>query len=154
MEPPVATPAAAVELDEDGRKHLEFLQGVIARMSAASGLAKGWCLTVTTATLGYALTKRSCSVALLGVAAVILFGSLDARYLREERKFRALYNGVRSGQVDRYDMGTVACTTKGSAIFDGSCEWPAVLKSWSILSFYVPLALVCVAALLSILSVI
>lgn len=139
-------------VDENRRKHLEFLQAVIARMSAASGLAKGWCLTVITATLGYALTRRSTSVAVLAIAVAMLFGSLDARYLREERKFRALYDASRRGLVAVYDMSTAECTRRGSPIFDAHCGWWPTIKSWAVWSFYGPLAAVGLAALLRIRS--
>ena len=135
---------------EDRRKHLEFLQAVISRMSSASGVAKGWCLTVTTAALGYALTKRSDSVAVLAVAACLLFGSLDARYLREERKFRSLYNRARAGTVAVFDMSTAGCTERKSQFFDPMCGWGQVLKSWSIWTFYGPIVLLGLAALLRI----
>jgi histidine triad (HIT) family protein len=79
---------------DDRRKHLDYIQAVITRMSQASSAAKSWLLPVVTATYGYALTKRIDSVALLGVAAVLLFSFLDANYLRQERAYRRLYDAV------------------------------------------------------------
>lgn len=49
--------------DEDRRKHLDFIQAVVARMSAASSNSKAWLLPVVAATYGYALTKNAESVA-------------------------------------------------------------------------------------------
>lgn len=83
---------------EDRRKHLEFIQAIIARMSAASASAKGWLLPVVTAAYGYALTKHSPSVAILGIVASVMFAFIDAHYLDEERKYRRLYNAVASGK--------------------------------------------------------
>lgn len=79
---------------EDRRKHLDYIQAVITRMSAASSTVKGWLLPVATATYGYALTKDSQPISLLGIAAVLIFSLLDANYLRQERSYRVLYDCV------------------------------------------------------------
>ena len=130
---------------EDRRKHLEFIQTVVGRMFTASSLAKGWCLTVATAALGFALTKNSRAVALLGLFAIGLFGLLDARYLREERKFRALYEDARKGSVDVYDMQTAPYLASSSGRFASNCQWRSVVRSWSLWAFYGPLILVALA---------
>lgn len=82
---------------EDRRKHLDFIQAVVTRMSAASSTTKGWLLPVVTATYGYAVVNREMSVALLGIAAVLLFAVIDANYLNQERAFRRLYDAVAQG---------------------------------------------------------
>lgn len=82
---------------EDRRKHLDFIQAVITRMSASSATTKGWLLPVVTATYGYALTKDEPSIALLGVVAVVMFAIVDANYLNQERAFRRLYDKVAGG---------------------------------------------------------
>ncbi len=141
------TPSAGATAD-DRRKHLEFIQSVIGRMFTASSLAKGWCLTVATAALGFALTKNSRAVALLGLVAIGLFGLLDARYLREERKFRALYEDAREGRVDVYDMRTATYIDSSSAQFASNCQWRSVLRSWSLSAFYGPLLVVALAVVI------
>lgn len=83
---------------EDRRKHLDFIQATIMRMSAAATTTKSWMLPVVTATYGFALTQRSTSVAVLGIAAVLLFAYLDANYLRQEKRFRRLYKAVAEGK--------------------------------------------------------
>lgn len=136
------------DFGEDRRKHLDFIQSVIARLSSTSSLAKGWCLTVASATFGYSLTRPSGSVALLGCIGVLLFALLDARYLREERKYRALYDEARSGSVVVYDMNAVPFATSGDPRFQESCAWPTVFRSWAIWAFYGPLVLVGLIALI------
>lgn len=111
-------------------------------MSAASGLAKGWCLTIASGALGYALAKNADAVAWIGILAVVLFGMLDARYLREERKFRALYDQARKGERDVYDLNATCYGKKGDESFHASCSWPEVLKSWSLWAFYVPILVI------------
>lgn len=83
---------------EDKRKHLDFIQAVVTRMSAASSNAKSWLLPVVTAAYGFALTSSSGSVATLGVVAVLLFSFIDANYLRQERAYRTLYDVVALGK--------------------------------------------------------
>jgi len=75
-------------------KHLDFIQSIVARMSRSSTQAKSWLLPVATATLGYALTQKSATVALLGIASIFLFCYVDASYLRQEQGYRRLYNAV------------------------------------------------------------
>ena len=79
-------------------KHLDYVQSVVSRMAHSSTQAKSWLLPVVTATFGYALTQRSGTVAMLGIAAVLLFGYMDASYLRQERAYRRLYNAVVAGK--------------------------------------------------------
>jgi hypothetical protein len=124
---------------EDRRQHLDFIQAALARMATASSVAKGWSLTVCSAALGYALVHRSWPVSNLAVGAVVLFGLLDLRYLREERKFRALYEAARQDRVDVYDMRTNRFVEKGGTDWNDSCSWPASIFSWSIWLFYGPL---------------
>lgn len=128
---------------------MEFIQSAIARMSTTATLAKGWCLTVSVAALGFAINKNSVGVGLLGALAVVLFGILDARYLREERKFRALYDDARHSMIDVYDMGTLRYVQPGSSSFTTACQWRDVLRSWSLWAFYGPLLAACAAAVIT-----
>jgi hypothetical protein len=130
-------------------KHLEFIQAVIARMSASSGLAKAWALTVATGTFGYAVTKNADGVAWLGMFAIVMFGSLDARYLREERKYRALFRAVRRGEVEIYDMDARSFSDRKSLRFDRECSLTSVARSWSLWLFYVPILVLGVIVLLT-----
>lgn len=120
---------------DDHRKHLEFIQTAIGRMSAAAAVAKGWALTVATAAYGYAGTKGSVPVALIGMFAVVLFASLDTRYLRQERKYRALYDGARRYEVEPYllDAGEYC---KSQPAKDSTWSWSKVIGSWSVRDFY------------------
>jgi histidine triad (HIT) family protein len=86
--------------DEDRRKHLDFIQAVVTRMSAASSSSKAWLLPVVTVAYGYALTRNAESVALLGIAALLLFLFLDVNYLRQEQAYRRLYDAVAKKRRD------------------------------------------------------
>ena len=111
-------------------------------MSGASAAAKGWCITVTLAILGLALAEESWQAAMLGLAAVVLYGFLDARYLREERKYRALFNDCRSGNVELFEMNASEYGHKGSQRYDYRSGWWCVVQSWSWWPMYSALAVV------------
>jgi hypothetical protein len=83
---------------EDRRKHLDFIQATITRMSAASTTSKSWMFPIVTVTYGYAVTQNAPSAALLGIGAALLFSYLDANYLRQEKRFRRLYMAVAEGK--------------------------------------------------------
>lgn len=121
---------------EDYRQHLDFIQSAIARMSVASATAKGWALTIATATFGYAGTQSSAVVALLGIFAVTLFATVDARYLREERKYRLLFDAARSGSIQMYEMNAnrYCGTLKESE--RKQISWLKVVWSWSVRDYY------------------
>jgi hypothetical protein len=126
-------------LNEDQRKHLEFIQAVISRLAASSTMIKGGGLTVATAAFGFSATKAVPVVAGLGLIIVIFFGILDSYYLREERLFRHLYDDARCGKVEVYSMNKNQYSSK--------CKRRSVVRSWSVLGFYGPLLLVGFGAL-------
>lgn len=126
-------------LSEDQRKHLDFIQAVIARLASSSTATKGWGLTVATAAFGFSATKAVPMVAGLGLTVVIFFGILDSYYLREERLFRYLYDDARRGLVEVYSMN--------KNDYSGRCTRRSVSRSWSVFGFYGPLLLVGLGAL-------
>lgn len=127
-------------LTEDQRKHLEFVQAIIARLASSSTAAKGWALTVATAAFGFSATEAVPEVAGLGLVIVAFFAVLDSYYLREERLFRALFDDARRGSVELYSMDRSG--------YASVCKRRSVIRSWSVLGFYGPLLLVGIAALI------
>jgi hypothetical protein len=81
-------------------KHLEMVQSLITRMAGYGASFKSYCITVTTAIIGFGFTLHRPIVAALALLPVIAFGAADAQYLRVERRFRALFNLVRSESWD------------------------------------------------------
>lgn len=140
--------------EEDRRKHLDFIQAVVTRMSAASSSAKGWLLPVATATYGFALIQHSRAVALLGLAAVVLFMFLDANYLRQERAYRRLYDTVARGtravpqfsldpsEADDPIPASAGWRERVKTVFGRWVPTWSVWSSWSILPFYGALLLI------------
>ncbi len=81
-------------------KHLEFILSAISRMAQNSFLARGWCITLTTALLAVASnTDIKVAYALAGVP-IIVFWVVDAYYLSLERRYRLLYEQIRMKPVD------------------------------------------------------
>lgn len=132
---------------DDRRRHLEFIQSTIGRMSSAAVVTKGWSLTIAIAAYGYAGTKPSPVVALLGIVAVLLFASVDAHYLREERKYRLLYDAVREDRVAVYEMNATKFCRSLPAAERQELRWSDVVNSWSVRDYYGLTALVGVATL-------
>ena len=141
---------------EDKRKHLDYVQAVVARQAAASSAAKGWLIPIITATSGLAVTQHSRSLAILGIAAVALFAYLDANYLRSEKQFRQLYHLIaRSNHrlppftLDPTDIKNFSETT-GSPKRNFIREYIPDLSvwiSWSIAPFYLVLLILSLGVL-------
>ncbi|WP_246169389.1 HIT family protein [Actinotalea subterranea] len=151
-EPPLAP--------EDRRKHLDYIQAVVTRQSAASSSAKGWLLPIITATFGFALTQGSWPLAALGMVAVVLFAYLDANYLRSERQFRRLYNTVArsSRRVPLFTLDPIDADEPLPADAQAVSKWKRAVHnyvpdrpiwaSWSIAPFYIALLVVGAGVLL------
>jgi histidine triad (HIT) family protein len=124
---------------EDRRQHLSFIQAVITRMSQASSSSKSWLLPIVTATYGYAVTGKSILVALLGCLAVLVFGLLDANYLKQERAFRKLYDEASGSPIPTFSMNPTLASPAGT----GSNYWPdwPDVRSWAVAPVYGPLLL-------------
>ncbi|TXJ73937.1 HIT family protein [Streptomyces lavendulae] len=125
---------------EDRRQHLSFIQAVVTRMSQASSASKSWLLPIVTVTYGYAITSKSFFVALLGCLAVLVFGILDANYLKQERAFRKLYDEVAAGRpIPTFSMNPTLASPAGTRV-NYWPDWPDV-RSWAVAPVYGPLLL-------------
>lgn len=127
-------------LTDDQRKHLDFIQAIIARLFSSSSTAKSWGFTVSMAAFGISATRTIPFVAMLGLIAIAFFGLLDSNYLREERLFRELYNDARRGHIEVYSMN--------KDTYADQCPRHKVILSWSVAGFYGPLSLVGILSLI------
>lgn len=84
--------------DDLHTKDLEFIQDIISRLSDNSFKIKGWSITLIVAVLLF----RTRDLHLL-VAFIPLIGlwTLDAYYLKLERRYRSMYEDARTGNQDR-----------------------------------------------------
>jgi hypothetical protein len=115
-------------------KHLEMLQSLIARMAGYGASFKSYCITVTTAVIGFAFTLHRPAVAGLALLPVIAFGVADAQYLRVERRFREVFNLVRKESWDTMPSFEINLQSAAAQSFMSAAT------SWSIVWFYTPLA--------------
>jgi len=97
-------------MTEEKRKHLEFIQNVINRLSTNSIQLKAITITLTAGLLAvYSTTPKIFLIALAAIQ-VLFFWLLDSYYLQQERKFRGIYydvSGVTNNiQIKDYEMPT------------------------------------------------
>lgn len=98
-------------MNEQTVKHLELIQGVINRLSQNSFAYKGLSIGLVTAVFALAAKDGNPKYLLDAILPSLAFWALDAYYLRQESLFRALYDEVRRGALDRdpFTMDTAQC---------------------------------------------
>lgn len=89
---------------ENKRKHLEFIQGVINRLSSNTFLFKGWSITLIGAIFTAMLTTENYNLLWLALSIIIMFWFIDAYYLALERLYRDLYSKVIKIKPDKIDF--------------------------------------------------
>jgi hypothetical protein len=112
---------------------LTMVQANIARIGNYGATIKNWCITLTTAVCGFAITAHQPLLTWLALLPVVIFALMDAEYLRVERQFRKTYDRIRKENWDAppdFDVSPDRSSDIGLI---------AVLCSWSIMSFYLPL---------------
>lgn len=124
-------------MDENKRKHLEFLQNVIGRMNENSRHIKTWCITLLVALGAIFSTHHSVVILFVALFEVIVFWFLDAYYLCEERKFKLLYHDVTRKRESEIDFSMREWRYKSSYL--------KALISKAELLFYLPLSLLLLA---------
>jgi hypothetical protein len=116
---------------DDRRKHLDYIQAVIARLAHGSNSAKGFALSIAAAAFGFSALNEAWYLSLLGIAVVASFSVLDMHYLYQERLFRCLFCAVVDGRVADYDMNKDR--------YKHQVTRTNTYLSWSVLGFYLPL---------------
>ena len=81
---------------ESKTKHLEMIQGVINRLSTNSFLLKGWSVVLVSALFALSAGDSNPAFIFLAYIPALVFWGLDGYFLWEERKFRKLYDRVRT----------------------------------------------------------
>lgn len=93
-------------------KHLEMIQGVINRLSHNSFLLKSWTVVLIAALFALSASESKPTFILFAYFPVFVLWGLDGYYLKEERKFRDLYNSVRRIDESEIDF-SMECTSPG-----------------------------------------
>lgn len=129
-----------MEQGENKRKHLEFIQEVVKRLSGNSFLLKGWSITLVVAIITLAISggdiadiNKHQKIYLISTAfsLVIIFWILDAYYLSQERAYRSLYDEVRLKDNDKIDFSLNA-----KHLLEGRNSWLSSSLSKIFLVFY------------------
>ncbi len=118
-------------------KHLEMIQAIIARMNRNSFTLKAFAGTITAAVLAFAGSANNPAswLPLAGLAPVVTFWLLDAKYLWQERCFVKLYGAAANGEVKPFDMNFLAYKKDVASV-------GGVAMSWSVFWYYAALAIV------------
>jgi len=85
-------------------KHLEFIQGIINRLSTNSFLLKGWSVLLVSALFALAAKESNVTFVLLAYIPALIFWGLDGYFLAVERAYRDHYDDVRSLDNDKIDF--------------------------------------------------
>jgi ABC-type multidrug transport system fused ATPase/permease subunit len=121
---------------ENKQKHLEFIQGTIARMAGNLFFLRGWTISLVAGLLALFAKDASISLIFIVYFLVIIFWILDGYFLSQERLFRALYNHVR--KLDEKEIDFSMDTSKYKK--DKENGWLCSMFSSTLLVFYLPLA--------------
>ena len=116
---------------EEKIAHLEFLQGVIKRMSTNSFLLKGWSLALVSALFAFGAKDAQTIFVALALFPIIMLWILDGYYLQQERLFKQLYNEARlsSTSVETFSMDT-------SSYRDKKLSWSNTMASKTLIIFH------------------
>ena len=85
-------------------KHLEFIQGVINRLSTNSFLLKGWSVVLVSGLIALGAHNSNGSFVMIAYIPAFVFWGLDGYFVRQERLFRRLYGRVRNTDADDIDF--------------------------------------------------
>ncbi|WP_419837023.1 hypothetical protein [Candidatus Poriferisodalis sp.] len=117
--------------------HLQMIQGTISRLAHQSASVKRWYMVTWAALVAFTLSRSEPSetawwlIALLSTYLGLSAWLLDGFYLREERRFRALYDEAREKDQTTFSMRLDEPAKNGA--------WHKTLFSWSLSLFYLPL---------------
>ncbi len=123
-------------------KHLEMVQSVISRLAGQCANMKNYCLTLTTAVCGFAITLQKPIVVAVAMLPIIVCALLDAQYLTLERRYRQVFDCVR---LENWEARP---TFEISSLSTPGVRYWGAFFSWSIISFYLSLTAAVVAVML------
>lgn len=135
------------EISDKKITYLQMIQGTIDRMSTASAIFKGFSATIVTGVSVITFSNVNNWILIMSFVPLLIFWILDIYYLRLERRYRFLYERVRTseGEPDFVltppEINTIKSFGKEAAekVSIGSC-----MKSPSIALFYIPMVVICV----------
>ncbi len=112
-------------------KHLEFIQGVINRLSTNSFLLKGWSVVLVSALFALSASDTNVVFVYLAYIPASVFWGLDGYFLSLERAYRTHYDRVRSKDPSTIDFSMNVGDLRG-----GITDWMAATLSRSLIPFH------------------
>jgi hypothetical protein len=112
-------------------KHLEFIQGVINRLSTNSFLLKGWSVVLVSALFALSANNSNVQFIMLAYIPAIVFWGLDGYFLSLERTYRKHYERVRTKDPDEIDF-----SMDMSDIQSGFYGWVSATFSKTLIPFH------------------
>jgi len=113
-------------------KHLEFIQGVVNRLSTNSFLLKGWSVVLVSALFALSAADSRPAFVFLAYIPVVFFWGLDGFFLWQEQLYRALYDHVRHLDDEDVDF---SMSTKQFSGADGP-KWLGATFSKTLVPFH------------------
>ena len=112
-------------------KHLDFIQGVINRLSTNSFLLKGWSVVLVSALFALSAGNSNVKFIFLAYIPAIAFWGLDGYFLSLERGYRKLYEKVRILDADDIDF-----SMDTREVHSGANQWASAFLSKTLLVFH------------------
>ena len=125
--------------EERKHKHLEFIQGILNRLSTNSFLIKKWSVVLASALFALSVADSHAAFVCLAYIPTIVFWGLDGFFLYQERLYRKIYDHVRKqGNEDvDFSMDTTPFKT------NWPCgDWVKATFSKTLIPFYIGLILI------------
>lgn len=114
-------------------KHLEMIQGIIARMAQNGFMLKGWSVTLISALIAAGMASGSTGMLWLALFPAIAFWILDGYYLAQERIFRDLYDDMR---LRTDSVGDDAYAMKRELGAESTKSWVSAVFSTTVGGFH------------------
>jgi hypothetical protein len=102
-------------------KHLEFIQGVISRMSTSSFLFKGWAITLAASLSAFGAVNTRAALLVIAAFSTLMFWGLDGYYLWLERGFVKLHEEVAAKSLDAIDFSMKIDKTDAARMWLETC---------------------------------
>jgi len=127
-------------MDEQTIRHLELIQDVVTRLAQNSFAYKGWTIALVAAIFALAAGQAQAAYLLVALVPTLAFWGLDGYYLRQERLFRKLYDGVRKAAPSELEKDPFSMDTSPYA--EQEATWWGVCWSKTVAWLYGPMALI------------
>ena len=114
------------------QKHLELIQQAVNRMASNLFLLKGWTVTLIAALFALAAKDSKDIYFLIAYFPAFMFWVLDGYFLSQERRYRALYEHVRTLDESHIDFSMDTSPFK----HDARNSWLGAMFSKTLLIYY------------------